>query len=654
MCLSLPAVASITATLQSPNGGETYRPGSTQVVKWDTTGIPQSMRWTFQIGQTKDGPWTDLTGLANVKDSGSTRGTVQWRVPGVNTTSWYLRMVSATNPEIVDLSDAPFTIQLATPIHVDSTLRGDITGTITLDHRKVYGLDGYVFVNGTLIIEPGTIIVGDTVGQNSVLCINRGAKIIANGTNEHPIVFTSRAAPGQRARGDWGGIVLCGFAGINTPGGEAQIEGGIADATPGRGWYGGNDDADNSGVLRYVRIEFAGIAVLPNNELNGLTCGGVGNGTTIEYVQVSHSNDDAIECFGGTVNLKHIITYGTLDDDFDTDNGYRGNIQFGLVKRFRFVADQSTSQAIESDNDSKGSYNTPRTSPIYSNLTIIGPMKDTSWQPGNGATSYNSRYGAAMQIRRAALTSVYNSVIVGFPRGIEIAQVPTMTAAQNDTLAVRCSDWYGWKYSWLNLAGGSPPDGMSGEWIAKTEYANNSNAKDPNNAHITEAWAEDLSFNPMPRSSAPYLTTARWDVAAEHHSLGSNFFTQVSYRGAFSDLHEDRWDLPWANYDPVNSDYVPVSVNETPSITVSSANRVIPNPTSHASIFQYTLQSAGIVTVKVHNSLGEEVCTLVSSVMQTPGVHEVEIPAQLLGTGMYYVSAVCPNSHTSTAFVVSR
>ena len=555
LALSVSISTAQVAKLTFPNGGEVFRPGSTQNLTWDTTGVPQNQRWTFSYSESPAGPWTDLTGAVNIKDSGATRGRHVWRVPANGTNSAYIRMIAVNDGNNYDMNDNPFTIEDPSEIVVDSTLRGDITGTVYLHRKKVYGLDGYVYISGTLVVEPGTIIVGDTVGQNSVICINRGGKLIADGTRENPIVFTSRAAPGQRSRGDWGGIVICGNAKINVPAGQAQIEGGIADANPGKGWFGGNNDDDNSGILRYVRIEFAGIAVIPNSELNGLTMGGVGRGTILDYIQVSHGNDDAFEWFGGTVNAKHLIAYGTLDDDFDCDFGFSGKVQFGLVKRFRTVADQSTSQAFECDNDGSASFNRPFTSATFSNITVVGPVRDTSWTAGNGINQYSSRYGASAQIRRNARVSIFNSVFMGWPRGLEIAQTPTMAAAFTDSLAVRTSNWYGIKGTWLNLAGGTPPVGMTTAWIANIVFGNGIEPSNPNNAMLTNPWPEDGNFDPIPLNTAPYLNTARFDNGGALYPINDPFFTQVDHRGAFSADGQQRWDADWANYDPVNTEY---------------------------------------------------------------------------------------------------
>ncbi|HML86249.1 MAG TPA: hypothetical protein PKE52_13925, partial [Bacteroidales bacterium] len=219
------------------------------------------------------------------------------------------------------------------------TVQGDLTGAINWTADKQYLLSGFVYVTdgATLTIAPGTIIKGDKASMGTLI-VERGGKIIAEGTQSNPIIFTSNGPQGFRNRGDWGGIVICGKAPVNN--GDPQIEGGP------RSHYGGDVATDNSGILKYVRIEFAGYPFQPDKEINGLTMAGVGSGTTIDYVQVSFSNDDAYEWFGGTVNAKHIIAQSALDDDFDSDNGWNGMVQFALSMRDRTVADVSGSNGF--------------------------------------------------------------------------------------------------------------------------------------------------------------------------------------------------------------------------------------------------------------------------------------------------------------------
>jgi hypothetical protein len=262
------------------------------------------------------------------------------------------------------------------------------------------------------------------------LIIERGAKLIAEGTASQPIVFTSNFDAGSRDYGDWGGVILCGKASINPPGGTAIIEGGPTSE------YGGGtspDDADNSGSLKYVRIEFPGIPFVPDKEINGLTFGGVGSGTEIDYIQVSYSGDDSYEWFGGTVNVKHIIAFRGWDDDFDTDYGFRGLVQFAVALRDADIADPgSGSNGFESDNDASGSDNTPITNPIFSNVSIFGPKYTL-------ATTINSNFKRSMHLRRNTRLNAYNSVFTGFPIGLFIDGTASQANATNGDLKLqRC------------------------------------------------------------------------------------------------------------------------------------------------------------------------------------------------------------------------
>ncbi len=296
-------------------------------------------------------------------------------------------------------------------------LRGRIDSNMTLTTANDYTIDGltYIMPNRTLTIQPGVTVKANFTGSNvAALVITRGAKINASGTATQPIVFTS-ANPNPRS-GDWGGIIMLGRARVNTTStagaGTFVVEGGINNAD-GLGVAGGTDDDDSSGVLRYARIEYAGYAFQPDQEINSLTMAAVGRKTVIEYVQVSHAKDDAFEWFGGTVNCRYLIAYKTQDDDFDTDNGFSGSVQFGLIFRDSSIADISRSEAFESDNDASGTNNTPKTLAVFSNVTAIGPRAATT-------NIGNPLYLAGAQIRRNSGISIYNSVFMGWPQGLLI------------------------------------------------------------------------------------------------------------------------------------------------------------------------------------------------------------------------------------------
>jgi hypothetical protein len=291
-----------------------------------------------------------------------------------------------------------------TPINVPSstTLSGNITVTTTLTADKEWTLKGYVYVadGATLIIQPGTVIKSD-ISEKGALCIERGAKIQAEGTAAKPIIFTSGRPVGERSPGDWGGIVILGRAKTNRTS-EPTIEGGIGRA------YGGSDNEDNSGVMKYVRIEYAGIAALPNSEINALTFGGVGSKTIIENVQTIYANDDAFEFFGGTVSPKYLYAYATADDDYDFDFGYTGKVSFSISRRDpQFVDTGDAGNGIECDNDGTGSMAIPITRPVLDNMTLIGP---------NDAAAL-SNHNLAMRWRRATQFEVTNSTFIGYMKG---------------------------------------------------------------------------------------------------------------------------------------------------------------------------------------------------------------------------------------------
>ena len=421
------------------------------------------------------------------------------------------------------------------------TLQGKIDKDTTLRAANSYTLSGLVYItNGaTITIEPGTVIKGQYTDPVGGLVITRGAKIMAKGTVDKPIVFTSASAT-PRA-GDWAGIVILGKArtnaSFNGQAGVGEIEGGINDAA-GNGLYGGTEDNDNSGVLQYVRIEYAGYAFLPDKEINSLTMGGVGSGTTIDHIQVSYAKDDAYEWFGGTVNLKYLIAYKTTDDDFDTDNGYSGKVQFGLVVRDSSIADISKSEAMESDNDANGSTNTPKTSAVFSNLTLIGP-KATSNNKGN------SNFLAAVQIRRNSSISIFNSVILGWPIGVLIDDTKgsaTSLNVKDSSIRIRNTIIAGCEVA-VKYAGttAGESDASVQSWFGNAFYANS-----------TLSTVDDARFvgpfnynNPdyTPFGTSPAVSGAKF---TDPLLAG---MSQVTFRGAIANAGADAtWWKGWTRF----------------------------------------------------------------------------------------------------------
>jgi hypothetical protein len=318
---------------------------------------------------------------------------------------------------------------------------GNLTGNILWDKDTVYRLNGVVNVGvdsiqtgttpqatGILTIEAGTVIVGrkGTAGLNpGTLVIHRGSKIYAEGTAAKPIIFSS--AESSKAPGDWGGLVVCGKATNNQPGGFATLEGSYG------AHHGGSDDADNSGIIKYVRLEYAGFPILTDKEINTLTLGSVGSGTVISYVQASYGLDDAFEWFGGTVNCDHLVAFKTTDDDFDCDFGYRGRVQFAVSFRSANLADPvSGSNSFEVDNDGGGSTNAPFTAPLFSNVSVFGPKQDST-------TSIDANFRRALHLRRSTKIKIYNSFFTGYPQGVVIDGGNTRTYAESDELVIKNS-----------------------------------------------------------------------------------------------------------------------------------------------------------------------------------------------------------------------
>jgi hypothetical protein len=309
------------------------------------------------------------------------------------------------------------------------TVSSDITVNTTWSTGQVVLLKNKVYVtNGaTLTIQPGVVVRGDKATEGTLI-ISRGSKIMAQGTATNPIVFTSNFdVVDGRSPGDWGGVVLLGAATINT--GSSVVEGGL---DPLKANFGGNNDADNSGIFSFVRIEFAGFPFQPDKEINGLTLGGVGSSTKIDHVQVSFSNDDSFEWFGGSVNAKYLIAYRGVDDDFDTDNGYRGKLQFILGIKDPLLADQctcSTSEGFESDNDASGSTANPITEAVFSNVTLIGPYR------GSTSNFIDSKFKRAVRIRRNSSISLFNSIFCDWPTGLHIDGSASEANASSQAMA---------------------------------------------------------------------------------------------------------------------------------------------------------------------------------------------------------------------------
>lgn len=427
----------------------------------------------------------------------------------------------------------------------DLVLSGKINTDKTLQAGKTYKLKGTVYIveGAKLTIEPGVTIQGEKSSRGA-LVVTRGTQLIANGTADRPVVFTSDQSTPQR--GDWGGIVMLGRAKTNSSfngvTGVGEIEGGVNNAE-GLGLYGGADDNDNSGVLKYVRVEYAGYAFLPDKELNGITFGAVGRGTVVDHVQVSWANDDSFEWFGGSVDCKHLISYKTLDDDFDMDNGFSGRLQFGIAFRDSVIADQSQSNGFEIDNDAGGSALTPQTSAIISNFTMVGPRATLS-------NAGNSLFRRGAHTRRNSAISIFNSIIMGWPIGwnldgslgsptdLNYSATTPKAFVSNTILAGNTTQL---TYS----ASASAPTGWTSTDLAN--YFNrvaggNSLLATTADAGLTAPFKYDNTVDFNPASGAAAATGADFTLS----KLSGGFFAPTTYRGAAA--IGDTWWKTWTKF----------------------------------------------------------------------------------------------------------
>jgi len=312
----------------------------------------------------------------------------------------------------------------------------NIQDTIRLTSNVTWRLSGlaYVAAGDVLIIDSCTTIKGNlsptagVPGGGLVIC--RGAKILAKGTCSCPIVFTSAAA--NPKPGDWSGIIILGNASSNHSG-RVQVEG-IPSNPPANATFGGTadtNDNDNSGIFSYVRIEYAGFSLSLNNEINSLTLAGVGRGTQIDHICIYKSNDDAFEWFGGTVNASYLMAVDPLDDMFDTDNGYRGTIQYALGLADTTRADQSQSNGLECDNDAFGTTATPVSHPIFKNITLVGlPANSPKINSQSLLPSGTGKYGRAAHFRQNTEFEISCAIVLGWNFGISIDEIGTLAKYQ--------------------------------------------------------------------------------------------------------------------------------------------------------------------------------------------------------------------------------
>ena len=545
----------------------------------------------------------------------------------------------------------------------------DVSSDATWSASSVYCLDGLVFVNdgATLTIEPGTVVRGvrddriTTGDAASALVVRRGGRIVADGTAAEPIVFTAEdddlADPFDftaRDRGEWAGIILLGRASTNQPTTDTQIEGIPYDPVAGTGdeaLFGGTDDEDDSGVLRYVSVRHSGFSITgqEGDEIQGITLGGVGAGTTIEYVEIFASADDGIEWFGGTVGVKYAAVAFPFDDAFDYDMGWRGKGQFWFT-----IADtDAAGRGGEHDGgDDGGDDATPFATPVISNATYVGA--GATAPAGGDGNDY------AFRMRDGAGGSYFNSVFTAYPdRAIDIenyedgSRLDSYQQVEDGNLQIENNLFFdfgrGSTFDDITDAAytdenpttpGTADDDAFADYIAGANTIG-----DPMLGGIGRT--QDHLLDPRPAASGPAGSGADFSF----DDLGDDFFDEVSYLGAFAP-GETTWLAGWTAL--AQTGYLTggaVTTQGGPDDAFALA--VAPNPTVGDATVRFSLDRAQRARLVLYDVLGREVA-VVAEGRFAAGQTAARVATSALPAGVYVLRLQGEGASASRQISVAR
>ena len=476
-------------------------------------------------------------------------------------------------------------------------ISGDITADVTWKANQEYLLTGQTFVKNrvTLTIEPGTIIKSkqdDGTGLAPALVVERGGKIIADGTREKPITFTSNLPDSELpARGTWGGLIILGNAPTNK--GESFVEG-LAGVP-----YGGNNPDDNSGILRYVRLWYGGRPIGQDNEINGITFAGVGRGTVVEHCEVAYNLDDGFEFFGGTVNVKYLSALFVGDDSFDTDEGYQGKGQFLLTIQGKDMC----GRGFEMDNSGSNMDVYPRSYPQFSNVTIIGP---------NGGTPAGDGSDELIRLREGTGGDFRNMLLAhGNGVGLRIKDNATK-ALISDSL----------NFSSNSVIFNCPMGPFHPDIVA------NFTAQEINpQFRVLDLTSNKGKIDTRLNKNSSLLKDA---VSLEN----DDFFTQVDFVGAFGD---EQWLKDWSILDEMGRLESSTALsNEGSGIVENYSLNSYPNPFNPSTNIAFSIPNNDFVNLSVYKLNGKKVKTLIKNNYQA-GNYKVYFDATGLSSGIYFV-----------------
>jgi hypothetical protein len=508
------------------------------------------------------------------------------------------------------------------PISAQTTevLSGDLSGVKELDPEVCYELDGCyrVLSGGDLIIPAGTQI---RANSQASLIVYQGGQIFANGTAANPVVFTSAQAVSSRAPGDWDGIYIAGYAATN------QTNPSINKFCPGTILYGGSNDTDNSGTLQHVRIEYAGLPPVGDQQTAALNLLGVGTGTTIDHVQISYSRKDGYEVRGGKSDLNYMEALNNYRTDIQISEGYTGNIQFLTSVRLDANAHDNTaffSNGIYIFNDATGSSTTPITHPVISNATFFGP--------GYCGASPHSDFRAAIRLALNTEADIYNGVFTGWNTGLEIVGANTIDNANlNGTIKMEYNTFYANGINFSNTPAVFNPS-TSGcantisDWMV-------SGACQLDNIERTSLTGYSSTICGDYCSTAPVMTlSAINDVGVADYTWDTNTdFTHEMYRGSLTNAN---WSSTWSRWCPQQEEYCELVLMKN---SAPQGLQFVPNPASSQTAVTFETDITGRLTIHVMDKVsGKTLCTN-SFDIKTPGKQSLRITTSSLREGVYPV-----------------
>lgn len=399
-------------------------------------------------------------------------------------------------------------------------IEGEITDTAIWTTENDYLIRGNVYVRegAQLRIDTGVVVMGEKATHGTII-VQRGGQILAEGTTEEPVIFTSDQEEGLRMPGDWGGIIICGKSPNNI--GIGTIEG--IEGTE----YGGTDVSDYSGFLRYIRIEYAGYKETADQERAGLILASIGRLTVVDYVEVLNSGDDSFQWRGGAVSCGHLVSSKALDDDFDCNYGYHGIVQFAVGIKDPNAIVEDGADGIEADTDDNAGDNPPHTLAIFCNTSLFGPLPTST----SGA---NQGYNSGLYFRNNARIRVFNSIVCGFRQGLQLSGTTTENNANINDLQVRYS-----------ILAGCPTDFVTDQgsgfglaaWYGLQTFGNEE-YQEVSTLQLSDPFNLG-NPNFLPLGGSPLLSGADFTNVL---LTGDPYVQQVDYRGAFG--MED-WTADW-------------------------------------------------------------------------------------------------------------